>query len=148
LLRFTWCFFLLNLVGFITYHLYPAAPPWYFHAFGCHVDLSTAAHEGPNLLRVDERLGFPYFASFYRRSSDVFGAMPSLHVAYPLLLSIEGVPLHGLLGRVLLIGFYLAMCFSAVYLDHHWLLDVLAGSLLTVMSALVVRRFINVAAHP
>ena len=28
LLRFTWSFLALNVAGFITYHVYPAAPPW------------------------------------------------------------------------------------------------------------------------
>jgi hypothetical protein len=140
LLRFTWCFLALNLTGFVIYHLYPAAPPWYFHSHGCHVDLSTTAHEGPNLARVDAWLGFPYFANFYRRSSDVFGAVPSLHVAYPLLMVIEGFSLHRVLGRVSLIGFYLLMCFSAVYLDHHWICDVVAGSVLTLLTVALVRR--------
>ena len=27
--RFSWTFFTMNILGFITYHLYPAAPPWY-----------------------------------------------------------------------------------------------------------------------
>ena len=40
---------------------------------------------GPNLLRVDAMLGIGYFRAFYGRASDVFGALPSLHVAYPLL---------------------------------------------------------------
>jgi hypothetical protein len=26
--RFAWGFFVLNVIGFTTYHLYPAAPPW------------------------------------------------------------------------------------------------------------------------
>ncbi|MFO0660685.1 MAG: phosphatase PAP2 family protein [Polyangiaceae bacterium] len=29
--RFAWAFMLLNFTGFATYHLFPAAPPWYFH---------------------------------------------------------------------------------------------------------------------
>ena len=37
--RFMWTFFLMNVMGFLTYHLYPAAPPWYYHAHGCTVDM-------------------------------------------------------------------------------------------------------------
>ena len=73
MVRFTWCYFALNLAGFITYHLYPAAPPWYFHAHGCVVDISARASEGPNLARVDDWLGVHYFAGMYGRSSDVLG---------------------------------------------------------------------------
>ena len=38
--RFTWGFFTLNMMTFVTYHLYPAAPPWYYQAHGCVADLS------------------------------------------------------------------------------------------------------------
>jgi len=143
LLRFTWSFLALNVAGFITYHLYPAAPPWYFHQHGCAVDLATHASEGPNLARVDAWLGVPYFAGVYGRSSDVFGAVPSLHVAYPLLMLIEGFRRHGWLGRALLVWFYLSMCFAAVYLDHHWVIDIVLGSLYTVVVSWLMRRLLG-----
>jgi inositol phosphorylceramide synthase catalytic subunit len=143
LLRFTWCFLVLNVAGFITYHVYPAAPPWYYHHYGCVVDLTTHASEGPNLARVDAWLGIPYFAGVYGRSSDVFGAVPSLHVAYPLLMLLDGFRRHRWLGRVLLIWFYLSMCFAAVYLDHHWVFDIVLGSLYTVIIRAVMSRVLS-----
>jgi inositol phosphorylceramide synthase catalytic subunit len=127
MVRFGWCFFALNVAGFVTYHVYPAAPPWYYHAHGCTVDLRAAASEGPGLARVDAALGIQYFAGMYGRASDVFGAMPSLHVAYPLLIVVEGWAVMRPTIRAASIAFFLLMCFSAVYLDHHWVLDVLAG---------------------
>jgi inositol phosphorylceramide synthase catalytic subunit len=137
--RFTWAFLLLNMVGFATYHIYPAAPPWYFHAHGCTIDLQAAASPGPNLLRVDEMLGITYFQAFYGRSSDVFGAVPSLHVTYPLLMLIEGWRHHKILGRTLLVLFYVSMCFAAVYLDHHWIIDVVIGTAYGIGAALLMR---------
>jgi membrane-associated phospholipid phosphatase len=127
MLRFTWCFFALNVAGFVTYHLYPAAPPWYFHAHGCTVDVLARASEGPALARVDARLGLHYFARMYGRSASVFGAMPSLHCAYPLLVVLEGWAAFSRPWRAASIAFSALMCFSAVYLDHHWVLDALAG---------------------
>ncbi len=129
---FGWTFLLVNLAGFATYHLYPAAPPWYFHAHGCAVDLAAHASEGPNLARVDAMLGVPYFASFYRRSNDVFGAMPSLHVAYPMLVLLNGWHVFKTPGRVLSVLFLASMCFAALYLDHHWIADVVVGLAYTV----------------
>jgi membrane-associated phospholipid phosphatase len=148
LLRFTWAFLALNVAGFITYHLYPAAPPWYFHRYGCHVDLTTHASEGPNLARVDAWLGIKYFAGFYGRSSDVFGAVPSLHVAYPLLVLLDGFRRFRWLGRALLVLFYLSMCFSAVYLDHHWLIDVVIGSLYAITISGAMRRILRARLAP
>jgi membrane-associated phospholipid phosphatase len=63
----------------------------------------------------------------YGRSSDVFGAMPSLHVAYPLLIVLEGYGVFGPLGLFASVVFALLMAVGAVYLDHHWVLDVVAG---------------------
>jgi hypothetical protein len=131
-------FVLLNLAGFVTYHVYPAAPPWYFHAHGCAVDLTTLANPGPNLTRVDALLGLPLFAGLYGQSSSVFGAVPSLHVAYPLLMLLVGWPMHGVRGRALLVAYFLWMSFAAVYLDHHWVIDVVAGALYAVVVFAVV----------
>jgi hypothetical protein len=125
--RFMWAFLLLNVAGFVTYHVYPAAPPWYFHTHGCTVDLAAHASEGPNLARVDAMLGVHYFAGMYGRASDVFGAVPSLHVAYPLLIVIEAFRHFRWPLRVLSVAYFLLMCFSAVYLDHHWVIDVIVG---------------------
>jgi len=125
--RFGWTFFLLNVAGFITYHLVPAAPPWYFHAHGCVVDLAAHASEGTALARVDAFTGIPYFEAFYGRSSDVFGAIPSLHVAYPLLIVRETFRRQGTVARSLALGYWVWMCLAAVYLDHHWISDILLG---------------------
>jgi len=140
---FIYALTVLNVMALITFMVYPAAPPWYYHHYGCAVDLATHASEGPNLARVDGWLGIPFFAGMYGRSSDVFGAVPSLHVAYPLLLLIDGFRRHRWLGRVLLVWFYLSMCFAAVYLDHHWVFDIVVGSLYAVVISAIVRRVFN-----
>jgi inositol phosphorylceramide synthase catalytic subunit len=128
LLRYTWTFFAMNVIGFATYHIYPAAPPWYFHAHGCVVDLSSSAAEGPNLARVDGLLGFGYFHAMYGRSSDVFGAVPSLHVAYPLLIVLYGWRQFGAALRVASTAFSATMILAAAYLDHHWIIDEIVGA--------------------
>lgn len=135
MVRFTGALLAMNLAAFVTYHLYPAAAPWYYHAHGCVVDLAARASEGPNLARVDACLGVPYFRGFYGRSHDVFGAVPSLHVAYPLLIALEGWHPFGklrsrMLGFALRLGsivFIVWMGCAAVYLDHHWVIDVVVG---------------------
>lgn len=139
MVRFAWGFFLLNVAGFVTYHLLPAAPPWYFHAHGCVVDLATRASEGPALARVDALLGVPYFHGMYSKASSVFGAIPSLHCAYPMLLVLEGYRTFGPRLRAATIAYWMAMVFSAVYLDHHWVIDALVGSAYAVIVFFVVR---------
>jgi membrane-associated phospholipid phosphatase len=130
--RYGWTFLALNVVGFATYHLYPAAPPWYFHQYGCTVDLTAAASEGPNLARIDALLGYPYFHGLYGRSHDVFGAMPSLHVTYPVLMLMVGWRRHRWVVRTLMSVYALSMIAGAIYLDHHWVIDVVVGLALVV----------------
>jgi membrane-associated phospholipid phosphatase len=69
----------------------------------------------------------------------VFGAVPSLHVAYPLLMILEGWKRHRALGRTLLLAFYACMAFAAVYLDHHWIIDAIVGSTYAIIAFLALR---------
>jgi hypothetical protein len=137
--RFAWVFFLMNVAAFATYHLYPAAPPWYYHAHGCEISMTAMPSAGPRLAHVDEVLGVAYFQGMYSRSSDLYGAVPSLHVAYPLLIVIEGWRSFRWLGRSLSVIFFLSMGFAAVYLDHHWIVDVLLGLVYCVGAVFAVR---------
>ncbi|MGH7436990.1 MAG: phosphatase PAP2 family protein, partial [Polyangiaceae bacterium] len=146
MVRFGWCFLALNLIGFASYHLYPAAPPWYFHAHGCAVETSALPSEGPALARFDAWTGVPYFARMYARSSAVFGAMPSLHVAYALLVVVEGWRFLSRSWRACAVAFFALMCFAAVYLDHHWVQDVVAGAACTLLVATGARTIAGLSA--
>ena len=65
--------------------------------------------------------------------------MPSLHCAYPLLVVIEGWRSFKPWMRVGSVAFWLAMVFSAVYLDHHWVIDAVVGAAYAVIVTAVVR---------
>ena len=125
---FARCFLLVNMMGFATYFVYPAAPPWYVTQYGlgpARMDVRPAAAAAQ---RFDALLGTHFFDSMYGRGVDVFGAIPSLHVAYPLiavLLSFRVLELCWARGPTVL--FFLLMCLSAVYLQHHYVIDVVLG---------------------
>jgi inositol phosphorylceramide synthase catalytic subunit len=123
---FGWCFFGVNVAGFITYFLYPAAPPWYVSEYGLGPARTDVAPSAAAAGRFDSLLGTHFFDEMYGRGIDVFGAYPSLHVSYPLLVALIAFKLGA--GRIPAVGFYLLMCFSAVYLQHHYVVDVLLGS--------------------
>lgn len=137
--RFGWVFFLMNVAAFVTYHVYPAAPPWYYHAHGCEISMTAMPSAGPRLLHVDQVLGITYFRGIYERSSDLYGAVPSLHVAYPLLIVIEGYRTFRWPGRIISVIFCASMFLGAVYLDHHWVFDVVLGVVYCVCADVVVR---------
>jgi membrane-associated phospholipid phosphatase len=121
-------FLLVNLLGFATYFIYPVAPPWYVAEYGlgpARIDIHPAAAAAS---RFDLLLGTHFFDKIYGRGVDVYGAYPSLHVTYPLLAAWAAFREKDLRwARGPAIAFFLLVCLSAVYLQHHYVVDVLLG---------------------
>ena len=123
---FALTFLLVNIIGFIGYYVYPAAPPWYVSQHGYSFNPATPGNTA-GLSRFDAWLGAGVFDSLYSKSSNVFAAMPSLHASYLLVVLYYGIRMKmkywNLLFAILLLGIW----FSAVYNNHHYVLDLLAG---------------------
>jgi inositol phosphorylceramide synthase catalytic subunit len=133
-------FLVVNMIGWSIWFVYPAAPPWYVDQFGTGPALLDVVSSPAGLARVDAWIGLPLATTFYSKSANVFGAMPSLHVAYATLVAFVSAPLGGRL-RLGTLVFALSMAFSAVYLRHHYLLDVLAGALIGLFVGAAARVF-------
>jgi len=134
--RLAWGFLVANLVGMAVWTVFPVAPPWYAELYGAQVVLDAPA-SAAGAARFDELLGISYFEAFYARSTNVFGAMPSLHVAYPVLaLTVARGTSAWMLAA--LAAFAALVAFSAVYLGHHYVVDVLAGALTGLLAERVV----------
>lgn len=136
-----------HLFGFATYDVLPAAPPWYVRAHGCAVE-SAPAMNPAGLARVDALLGTTYFAALYGRGSTVFGALPSLHVCYPLYGLLVTWRRAGLVSRALQLAYAASMTFAALYLDHHYAIDVLLGFAYCALSFVLVRALLPAPADP
>lgn len=136
------CFLCVNVLGFLTYFIYPAAPPWYVSQYGlgpARMDVHPSAAAAS---RFDQILGTHFFDEMYGRGVDVYGAYPSLHVTYPLLVAWVCFKVRELRGfRAPAIAFYLLMCLSAVYLQHHFIMDIILGTLYA-SSTLLLARFL------
>lgn len=142
--QFGWSFFTVNVLGFLTYFLYPAAPPWYVEQYGlgnARMDVhpsAAAAH------RFDLIFGTHFFDQMYGKGIDVFGAYPSLHVAYPFLVAWLSFQIPSWKWvRIPAIAFYFLMCLSAIYLQHHYVEDIILGTLYAVGTVAVMRRFLK-----
>jgi membrane-associated phospholipid phosphatase len=132
--HFAWTFLVMNLMGIATYYLFPVAPPWYVADYGLGPVHLEARGSAAGALRWDQITGIPYFAGFYARSADVFGAVPSLHVAYPLLVFLFGLELRKRWLNIASMALVLIVAFAAVYLNHHYVLDVVLGVLYAVVA--------------
>lgn len=139
--HYLWAFVIANYLSFAIWLALPAAPPWYLRAHGCSIDVA-ALPSTAGLSRVDALLGVPYFQSFYSRASNVFGAVPSMHCAYPLIGLLTAWNASSWKTRPLHIAYLLSMFLAAVYLDHHWILDAVAGWLIAVVAVVLSRQFL------
>jgi membrane-associated phospholipid phosphatase len=137
--RMGWTFLWLNLAGYSTYYWYAASPPWYVARYGLGPARTDVPASSAGCVRFDQLLGTHFFSEMYGRAADVHGAIPSLHVAYPFLALIFALQFKRL--RAFSACFYLLMCFSAVYLNHHYILDILWGSSYAVILALGLERY-------
>jgi len=131
-LELTLGFFFVNLLGWGLWFLYPAAPPWYVDQYGMGPAVLDVVSSPGGLERVDAWLGLPLATTFYSKSANVFGAMPSLHMAYASLVAWVAAR-HGGWLRVVTLLYAASMALSAVYLRHHYILDVLAGMALALL---------------
>jgi membrane-associated phospholipid phosphatase len=135
--KLCWAFLVVNAIGVVIYLVYPAAPPWYILQYGPGPADLTAPPSPAGTARFDALLGIHYFASFYSRNTNVFGAMPSLHVAYPFMV-VFYLWHRGWGWRVPAMAFFALVAFSAIYLTHHYILDVLAGMVASIAAYFVV----------
>lgn len=136
--HYLWAFAIANYISFSLWLILPAAPPWYLRLYGCSIDMSVQPSAAA-LLRVDALLGMDYFRTFYSRAASVFGAMPSMHCAYPLLGLLTAWKATTWKTRWIHVAYTALMFSAAVYLDHHWILDAIAGWLLAVIAVVVAR---------
>ncbi len=107
--------------GFTVYLLFPEMPPWLASQHGLlqpvsRVVVTTLSHV-PGLGRL-------------YAGADLYpdGAMPSLHVAVPMVIALSLISAHGRgRARWLWLLYPLTMCFAVVDLGEHYVLDTVVG---------------------
>lgn len=141
-LQFSLTFFLVNMLGFVVYYVYPAAPPWYVQQYGFAFNPFTPGNTA-GLQRFDNFFQVHVFQGLYAKSSNVFAAMPSLHASYMAI-----VVYYCLKNRMYVAGaiasfIMLGIWFAAVYTSHHYVLDVLAGIVCAIAGIALFRSLIR-----
>ncbi len=129
---FAFTFLLVNLLGFVIYYSYPAAPPWYVSNYGFVFNDKTPGNIA-GLGRFDALVHANIFKSIYTKGSNIFAAMPSLHSAYPVIVFYYAVKARLTYMRFVFAMVVCGIWFSAVYTNHHYILDVIAGFLCAVL---------------
>jgi hypothetical protein len=135
---------LLALMGFATYALFPAAPPWLGSSLG---ELESTTR---TIGIVAAELPWLDFSTLFERGSEYanpVAAVPSLHAAYTLLVVVTLWPLVPRWVRPVLALYPPAMAFALVYTAEHYLVDVLLGWAYTVIALWVVDRVASALAR-
>lgn len=137
-----WALLALHLLGYAIHVLHPTAPPWYVAQYGTGQAIPDAPPDAAGGLRFDRLLGVSVFSSQYGGSSSVFGAFPSLHVGQTFLAALFAWNYRSL--RIVATVFFGLVFLSSVYLDHHYIVDGIAGAALAALvfagTALIQRR--------
>ncbi len=134
--RYVACVSLLALMGFATYALFPAAPPWMASQMGeiGHVSRTIGFVSG-HIPIIDGRSIFDHGTQY----ANPVAAVPSLHAAYTLLISLV-LWRFTRWGRPVLVAYPLAMAFALSYTGEHYLVDVLLGWIYAVFAFWLVNR--------
>ncbi len=134
-IEFSLVFLLVNILGFIIYYLYPAAPPWYVKIYGFNLHLGVHGNTA-GLGRFDKLTGIPVFAGLYEKNSNVLAAIPSLHASYPVIVLFYAIKKNLGWVNIFFVLFMLGIWFSAVYSGHHYTIDIILGIVITLFTLL------------
>lgn len=135
--RYLWSLALLHAMAFVVWLAMPVAPPWYIRDHGCAI-VAGVLPDAAGLLRVDQYFSIHYFRDFYSRAPDVFGAVPSLHCAFPAIGLFTAWRAATWFTWPLHVIYVLSMFAASIYLGHHWLVDGVAGWLMALLAVTIV----------
>jgi hypothetical protein len=149
---FVCTFTILNCMALITFMLYPAAPPWYVFKYGFDQPSEMLLDSAGALVNFDELIGKHFLQSFWNTfNSNRFAAIPSLHSGYSTVVAL--FIWWRFKGKTWIWMLYpLFAWFAAVYLNHHYIVDLILGSIYvliaywitrTVIAPKILDRFIN-----
>jgi hypothetical protein len=129
-------FVILNVLGFITYLLYPAAPPWLASSQGYLPQVHRI------LLDFFDTIGFTSMRTYYAAvNHHPTAAVPSLHMAYMVLPIPYLVTVLRRNGVLISLFANCLMLFTIVYLGEHYIFDALTGAIYA-LSAFVFSNFL------
>ncbi|MBO3802761.1 MAG: inositol phosphorylceramide synthase [Candidatus Brockarchaeota archaeon] len=113
--RYSIAFLLCSYGALMTFVMYPSAPPW----FGLKASRI--------LFQIDREIGVPVYSTIIDYvQPNPFAAFPSLHAAYPWLISIYAIKIKRVKALPILL-IPAGVWFSAVYLGEHYIVDLLGG---------------------
>lgn len=118
----------MNLIGVSTQLLFPCSAPWYENLYGLAPANYSIPGSPAGLAAIDKLFGLPIYTPTFTGSPMVFGAFPSLHAGCG---TTEALFMAFIFPRLrpFLIGYILWLWWATMYLQHHYAVDLVGGSL-------------------
>ncbi len=129
----------LAMAGLITYCVFPEAPPWL--AARDHLTAPVARLSARGWIWLHASNLNQVLANAQNDGSNPVAAMPSLHVAFAVLVAIFIAGRFRSRWRWLLVLYPLAMGYTLVYCGEHYVLDLVAGVAYAVAVHLALNRW-------
>lgn len=135
---FVWGLVGLSFAAFVTYILYPAAPPWMAKDLGI---IAEPLHRVSS--DIWAAMGIQNFSEVYSRlPANPVAAVPSLHSAYPLLFSLFILRAFGWRRYWWVLLYPISMWVGVTYMGEHYVIDVVLGAMYAwIAYAVSVRYF-------
>jgi hypothetical protein len=144
--RFVPLFVGLTFLGYCTYVLYPAMPPWMAGGALPQYPFHYIPHLSRIIPIVLHHLHFNRGASVFT-GGDSFdnnvAAMPSLHGAYPMLICLFFWKGASTTKRIVLATYPICMAFTLVYTGEHFVIDIFMGWLYAAVTFYVGSKLLN-----
>ncbi len=125
----------LSFAGFVTYLVFPAAPPWYAAQRAHLIDVNKVV----DFVVADVGWGWDFSQIYNKLNPNPVAAMPSLHSAYPWLCFLALRQFNKKLSWFFL-PYPILVWASVVYLGEHYIIDVIAGVTYATVVYLLVYR--------
>lgn len=140
--RFVYTLAVLNVMALLTFLLYPAAPPWYVYQYGFEQPAGQLFGTAGSLVNIDRMIQLKFFTTIWdNMNPNHFAAVPSLHGAYPIVVALFLYKKFKKYPRLLPL-YPIATWFAAVYLNHHYIIDLIIGAAYLVIAYLIVERIL------
>jgi len=123
-----------SFAAFLTFLLYPVAPPRFAGSFGENLGVADVMSE---VLSQANWFGFSWV--YGNLVGNPVAAFPSMHAAYPLLVLLF-LWERWKLAALVWLPVTLTIWFATVYLGHHYVVDVIGGALYAIVGYLALRR--------
>ena len=128
----------MSIIGVAIQLALPCTPPWYEKAHGLEPAHYGMEGSPAGLARIDKLLGFDMYTTSFTTAPVPFGAFPSLHSADA---TLEAFFLQFCFPRfrpffIMYVGW---VWWATMYLNHHYAVDLVGGSLMAAVAYCITR---------